>query len=298
MRKFIMEKFNLKDTVLVTVNITQPLHGKIKLNSLNLKHSFSGYYFSGVPIELEAVPDIGYFFSEWAKDRTQSKIRIAPDSLNVLSPKFMKLPHSKHWKEVVINELCLKSDTSVSTKDWIELYNKSDTMINIKNWKIVINNRLTVLKQDKSLMPKEYYVIARSPHKLTDYYKNINISSDSLIRGISSNNGSVGLLDNNGRYVDSTHYDINKNFKVDSIRLPIILEKVNPNQESNVANWNLNNQPTIGKRNRAYVKKKVKKDKSFISSLTQKQRTWGGIALFILFVLITSLIIIKVTPTK
>ena len=298
MRKFIMEKFDLKDTVLVTVNITHPLHGKIKLNSLSLNQSFSGYYFSGIPIELEAVPDIGYFFSGWATDRTQSKIRIAPDSLSVLSPKFMKLPYSKHWKEVVINELCLKSDTLASTKDWIELYNKSDTTVNIKDWKIVINNQITVLKQDKSLKPKEYYVIARSPHKLTDYYKNINISSDSLIRGIPSNSGSVGLLDKNGRYVDSIHYDVNKNFKVDSIQLPIILEKVNPNQESNIANWNVNNQPTIGKRNRAYVKKKEKKDKSFIGSLTQKQKTWGGIALFILFVLIISLIIIKVTPTK
>lgn len=59
-KEHIKKNFGLSDEIEVIVNTE---HGRIKINNIFI--SDTSYYFQGLPIRLEAVPDIGYQFAEW-----------------------------------------------------------------------------------------------------------------------------------------------------------------------------------------------------------------------------------------
>jgi hypothetical protein len=70
----LMDYFNL-DTVSVTLEVSSPSHGYIRLNDIDITPStpgvyedpypWKGIYFSGIPVTFEAVPLEGYRFSHW-----------------------------------------------------------------------------------------------------------------------------------------------------------------------------------------------------------------------------------------
>lgn len=286
-RQHLMEKFALTDTIEVHIKHNQNQMGTVYLNSLTISDEFKGYYFKEVPIRLIAQPSFGYDFVEWKGiNETNKQLDYQLSKTIEIEPIFRQKEKSKWEKQVVINEFCVKSDTINPTKDWIEIYNNTDTTINISNWQVIIENESLSIENNTLLTPKSYFVIARNPSKL-------NITSalykDSLPRGISSKKGFIAILDRDLAVVDSFRYNIKKNFKIDSISLPIILEKVNPNQINNIANWNINNKPTIGKRNRAFKQPKPTQ-KTFVDQYWQ-QIIIGS--LILVAILIIFLIIIR-----
>ena len=74
-RKHFMTYFALNDTVKVTFNVNDTVMGKVKINSLyldnnltrinSLVYPWTGVYFNGNPITVEAIPNPGYKFSHW-----------------------------------------------------------------------------------------------------------------------------------------------------------------------------------------------------------------------------------------
>lgn len=282
LRQFLMDKFELTDTLMVEVIPPNKKAGKISLNSLKIKNQFKGYYFKEVPICLKAKPALGYEFIEWkGLNIKENKITYSVTENIKIEPVFKQKSPSPWKQKVVINEICLKSEN----KDWIEIYNNTDTTIDISNWTIAIDKKTIQLKSEIILSPKQFYVIARHPNNFSSIK---SIASDSLPSGISSKKGFIALLDHNLAIVDSLSYKTKKNFKTDTILLPIILEKVNPNQISNVANWNINNQPTIGKRNRAY--KEIKTIKKSLFKKFQNQIIMISIGLIVFISLLVFII--------
>lgn len=75
-RQHIRDYFGLEDDIALTVNVSDPQHGHVRVNSIDIKNTtagigetpypFSGTYFRGMPMELEAVPAPGYRFAGWA----------------------------------------------------------------------------------------------------------------------------------------------------------------------------------------------------------------------------------------
>lgn len=280
LRKFIMEKFELTDTLFVELTPTNKKEGAISLNSLKIKKPFKGYYFKEVPILLTAKPYYGYEFVEWKGiDIKEKTINYNLTKDIKVTPIFKKKAPSKWQQKVVINEICLKSEN----KDWVELYNNTDTTIDISNWQLAIDKKTIRFKEQTLLTPNQYFVIARQPQNFPNL---ITLAKDTLPSRLSSKKGFIALLDLDLSIVDSYKYNVKKNFKNDSVSNPIILEKVNPNQLSNVANWNISDQSTIGKRNSAF-----KILKPFIKNPLQKYFKaiiWGfvGFFVFILIILI------------
>ncbi|MBT4484895.1 MAG: hypothetical protein HOC71_14585, partial [Candidatus Latescibacteria bacterium] len=65
-RSQIIEHFNLSGTVNVDLDISQSGGGKIKINSLFIEdYPWNGIYFKDVPIQVAALPDLGYRFVGW-----------------------------------------------------------------------------------------------------------------------------------------------------------------------------------------------------------------------------------------
>lgn len=283
LRQYLMKQFELTDTLLVEITPKKKTEGSTYLNSLKIKDPFSGYYFKEVPISLSAIPYYGYEFVEWKGINRKENIITYNLTENIkVEPIFRKRALSTWSQQVVINEICLKSDQ----KDWVEIYNNTDTTIDISNWQLAIDKKTIRFGKGTLLTPKQYYIIARHPGNFPELE---NVAKDSLPSGISSKKGFIALLDLDLAIVDSYKYSVKKNFKTDSTFFPIILEKVNPSQISNVANWNINDQPTIGERNRAF-KEIVPKQESLFD---QYWEYILGISLGVLFIMIVIFLIIR-----
>lgn len=92
-RQYIMEEFDIEDTI--TVNVENETNmGHVRLNTIDInselpgntgESTWSGTYFTDVPITLEAVPKDGYEFSHWEGVQAEgNNVEITPSTdLNV-----------------------------------------------------------------------------------------------------------------------------------------------------------------------------------------------------------------------
>jgi hypothetical protein len=74
-RTHIRNFFKITGNVDVTLNVSDPVHGHIKIDTIDIlgdtpgipdnPYPWTGIYFQGVPVQLEAVPAPGYVFSHW-----------------------------------------------------------------------------------------------------------------------------------------------------------------------------------------------------------------------------------------
>ncbi len=70
-KQHIKNTFGLSNEIRLIVNSE---HGKVKVNNVYI--SDTSYYFQGLPIRLEAIPDIGYKFSEWIEISDSIEIQL------------------------------------------------------------------------------------------------------------------------------------------------------------------------------------------------------------------------------
>jgi hypothetical protein len=82
-RQHIVNQFGLAGTANVTITKDAPYMGSVRVNTVfpEFDRQWSGIYFRGVPIELEAIARTGYLFSHWsgANGSSDSVIRITPE---------------------------------------------------------------------------------------------------------------------------------------------------------------------------------------------------------------------------
>lgn len=92
MRQHISAYFDLTEPVSVNVNIANPNAGQIRLNSLLINSAqWSGLYFPGVPISLQAEAKPGYRFSHWGDDpaNTAATLVVDPATQPLIAPVFV-----------------------------------------------------------------------------------------------------------------------------------------------------------------------------------------------------------------
>ncbi|MFC6877364.1 CotH kinase family protein [Flavobacterium myungsuense] len=95
-RDHIRSKFGIASNINATLNVSNPSHGYIKMNTIEIQlgtdgitsnpYPWSGVYFSNIPIKLKAIANPGYVFSKWtgASDSTNPEITVtSATSFNV-----------------------------------------------------------------------------------------------------------------------------------------------------------------------------------------------------------------------
>ncbi len=87
LRGEIIEEFNLSGTAAINLDVSSSEAGKIKINTLVLEnYPWDGIYFRGVPVQLTALPNLGYRFVGWTgvqPEDTSSVEVVLTDSLSV-----------------------------------------------------------------------------------------------------------------------------------------------------------------------------------------------------------------------
>jgi len=299
LRGFIIEKFGWSDTIYVGLGDFNVKEGSVKLNSLHLKKSFHGWYFSGCPISIEAIPNIGYDFVKWeGLNSTEIIMSIDPSDIEGdFYPVFKKKVVSNFSNFIKINEISCKQDSIRDYGDWIELYNLDKETINLSNWKILNNkNEVFIIPEGTAIKSSNYLVIAKSPKKIKSFFTEIdeeNIVNEKLTIKLSAKNESIFLYDSEGNIVDSLVYDLKQSLTNFEQLDEIILSKFNPENKSVIEHFELTQIPTPGSLNSNFIE--INKDKSFDSWSFLKSNLlivisaiFGLLGLILIFLIIKS----------
>ncbi len=117
-RAHIRNVFGLHSNTSLTLDVSDPEHGYIRINSIDILPStpgiagypWQGIYFRGVPVEITAIPFAGYQFSHWeGTDANYGNIFTAdPYELDELTAHFIPTNESPHPPPIAENPLSLQ----------------------------------------------------------------------------------------------------------------------------------------------------------------------------------------------
>ncbi|MCY7410158.1 MAG: lamin tail domain-containing protein [Chitinophagales bacterium] len=128
--------FNLVDTVGYALDINPPGAGRIKISTIKpANYPWSGVYFEGVPVTLTVIPNPGYLFNYWSgnsfiTDTTLQTITVDPTSAGKYVANFIATGPVK----LIVNEFNFDSEPSISSGDWIEIYNNGSDAVELTDW--------------------------------------------------------------------------------------------------------------------------------------------------------------------
>lgn len=85
-RNHIRSKFGISSNINVMLSVSDPAHGYIKINTIDIKdgtpgitgnpYPWTGIYFHNIPLKLKAIPMTGYVFDHWSGASTSSNAEI------------------------------------------------------------------------------------------------------------------------------------------------------------------------------------------------------------------------------
>jgi hypothetical protein len=208
-RKHIMSKFELTDTVQVSLSTAQEGYGKIRINTIypNISDSaWTGIYFVGVPIELEAIPEPGYKFVQWVGISDTSHI-IELNLLSDVSIEAVFEPILIDSNRIVINEISFNSKNSNNQEDWIEIMNASGLKVDIGGWKLKdsIGNTF-IFPENLQLKNYKYIIVARNKLIFESQYGNSISTYGDLPFSLTESNHHLYLYNDSDELIDEVLY--------------------------------------------------------------------------------------------
>ncbi|MGD2034868.1 MAG: CotH kinase family protein, partial [Bacteroidales bacterium] len=232
--------FNLDDELEITVDVSDEVAGKIKLNSIYPKqYPFSGIYFENVPIKMTAIPKPGYKFVRWEGTVNSANNVIEYDMHGTGSFKAIFAEAGSADISIVINEVNYNSSSALDTKDWIEIMNNGQTTVDLSGW------LLSDTGPDNGyyfssyiLAPNDYLIVCRELDAFRTYYPNVENSTGNLPFGLSSSGDMIRLYDNEGNLMDAVDYYVNYPWPENANGTGATIELIRPSLDNTIGeNW-------------------------------------------------------------
>jgi hypothetical protein len=211
-RSHMKNNLTLDQEVTLNLQILPEGSGYIKLNTIQIDNpSWSGIYFKGIPVNIEAVPNPGYQFVDW----NSSAIALANannakiSNLDLVETNTFVANFSGNSIEqlITISEINYHSPNDFNTQDWLEIHNYGSSSVDLSNWKIkdakLYNKYIipqgTIIEAGKSLVIAENLNAFKTIHPTISVLGPLGFSLD--------NSGDyVYLLSNRGKLIQSIHY--------------------------------------------------------------------------------------------
>lgn len=209
-RQHIMEKFDLEDTVNISIEHPGLEKCNIHFSSLDIERDFSGIYFKNNPITIQVTPHHDYELVGWEDDASAGAIRtISPQGGLQLVPIIQAKKPSVAMDSLIINEIVYFQIEGDTSQDWIEVHNRSQNPIDLSNWRFTDKSFIEgwVVPASTIIQPNEYLVFAENLIKFRTVYKADSIVAvGSFEFGLSSEGEHLKLYDAKGLMVDSLTY--------------------------------------------------------------------------------------------
>lgn len=163
LRKYLRKQFQVDTVYKIT---TDSIHnGMFFINGNKIEDSSTRICFSTITYSLEAKPAIGYIFSHWTDDTTQTnpKRKIVFNKDISIAPIFIKKKKSDWKGKVWLNEISRKNKKS---GDYIEIFNSSENKIDLSHWKIKNEKgECYTIKEGTSIGKMDYLVLYKKELK-------------------------------------------------------------------------------------------------------------------------------------
>ncbi|MCH2105900.1 MAG: lamin tail domain-containing protein [Planctomycetes bacterium] len=144
----------------LSLDVSPPGAGRIRLNLAEVDGAFTGTYFLGVPVQLEAIPASGFDFSAWSDSGAPQSplIQIDPTGAYSITAQFTPVSGGVN---VVLNELQYNPARSSDPGDWVELYNPTATPRALDGWELRDEDNSYPLPSGTVIPAAGYLVICR-----------------------------------------------------------------------------------------------------------------------------------------
>lgn len=237
MRKMIIDQFNLSTNSNITVEVSHPKGGKVRVNTIVPdKYPFKGIYFTDVPIQLEAIPAPGYKFSNWvgSNNSSSSKIDYNMHSEGSFTAVFEEVPNAEI--NIIINEINYFSAPEWNTEDWIELYNHSKVAVDLSNW--IVSDKSSwdgYTIQPGTILPSgEYMVISKNRPDFKRFYPEKQHVLGDFGFGLSNTGDAVYLFEESGNLHDHVIYESELPWPTEANGTGATLELINPDHDNSL----------------------------------------------------------------
>ena len=205
--------------------------------TLNIdEDSWSGYYFPGVPVKVEANQNNEYIFSHWLEFPDSNDVmQIYITNPSTLTAVFY--PTELSPGNIVVNEINYNSSESFNPGDWIELYNSGDLDLDLSGWifKDDDDNHRFTIPEETTLNNNSYLIIARDPNLFNDSFQTTAQILGPFDFGLSAGGDEVRIFDQDGILKDSVSYDDNSPWPIEPDGNGPTLELISPDLDNTLA---------------------------------------------------------------
>ncbi|MBN1558824.1 lamin tail domain-containing protein, partial [candidate division KSB1 bacterium] len=208
-RESIRDMFNIASDIRVTLTISAPGDGHIKINSRDIRtFPWHGSYFKNVPITVQAIPGPGHRFVKW-DGLDGEAMQVTYDSHADVSLKAIFADASVESPDIVMNEINYNSGPDFPAKDWLELYNRGETSISLAGWRIrdARDGHLFALPTHALIPAHGFAILCTDTTHFSRVYSTVDFVYGDLQFGFDSAGDSLYLYDARGQLVDSLLYD-------------------------------------------------------------------------------------------
>jgi len=243
-RNNIVSNFGFSGQYSLELGVKPVNKGFIKINTITpVEYPWTGIYFSGNPITLEAKGIGNYVFDSWEPNTYISNIY---SSVITVDPKASGYKFIANFKvqtpaqAIAISEINYSSSAVFPTSDWVELYNYGSSSTDLTGWYIRDEkaDHKWVLLGSYIIKPGERLVLASDINNFNDTYPNVQNVMGSFVFGLGTPSDSVQLFNSANKLISGVKYRTTSPWPTGAFDLGMTLELKDPNSDINVAeNW-------------------------------------------------------------
>ena len=179
MRKHTEEFFSTNGSYKLTLNISESGSGKIHLNTIDVtSFPWTGKYFNNNTIQMTAIPNPGYEFSQWegAVESTEKTISVTTAESTDITAVFNYIGNEP---ELQFTELYYHTFNEGETR-WVELQNTGGSAVDLSGYKICVDryNQQFEIPNGVTVDAGEYIVFANTAQSLQMRYPDIHVVGD------------------------------------------------------------------------------------------------------------------------
>lgn len=209
-RNNIKSRFGISSTYQLRLEVSSQVSGKIRLNTIIPEsYSWTGTYFTGIPITLTALPNPGYRFVRWEGDvaSTDETVTVTLSANSTVRAVFEEF--DSELTSIIVNEINYNSDNDFDPGDWIELYNKSVQNFDLSGWEIKDDDDdHSFLIPDGTIIPGNGYLVVCSDQEAFNVlFPNVSQYVGDMDFGLSSDGDCVRLFTDEGVLVENVCYE-------------------------------------------------------------------------------------------
>ena len=252
----VIQYFGLTDVSDVELNIVPETSGKIKISTLTLTaFPWTGEYFNGVPVKIEATANPGFRFTGWEGDFVSDTAAIViffSGNMELTAVFEAYTPDS-----MVINEINYNSAVDFNPDDWVEIYNPNSYEVNLGGWvfKDEDDAHSFAFTEENVIGSNGFLVVCADTAAFHSLFPEVTNYTGNTGFGLSGGGELIRLYDYSGLLIDTVLYDDTEPWPTEPDGNGATLELIDPEYDNALAeSWMASGQHgTPGSENGIYI---------------------------------------------